>query len=97
MRSDTVLIQSFERNIQELLKQYQSLKNEHQILKNHFDTLYKDYAVVKEQVSVLTEENALLKVAKTLQGSEEFKKDTQAKIDFLVLEIDQCIKALKTL
>lgn len=96
MRSETDLIQSLERNVNKLLEQYQFLKSENELLLNNNFALQQQNKSLAQQVDFYQEELAVLKIAKTLQGSEEYKKDTKTKIDVLVAEIEECIEKLNT-
>ncbi len=47
-----------------------------------------------DEIEVLQKQNQILKMAKSLLGSEENKRDTKLKINSLIREIDYCIAQL---
>jgi phage shock protein A len=47
-----------------------------------------------DQIEVLQKQNETLKIAKSLLGSEDNKRDTKLKINSLIREIDYCIAQL---
>lgn len=96
MRSEQKLIAKFEANIEQLLERYEFLEQENKVLVNQNFLLQQESKTLKDEISFYKEELETLKIAKTLEGSEGYKKDTKAKIEFLIEEIDHCIKELKT-
>lgn len=96
MRSEQKLIAKFEANVEQLLERYEFLQQENKVLVNQIFLLQQENKALEDDVSFYKEELGTLKIAKTLEGSEEYKKDTKTKIDFLIEEIDHCIKELKT-
>ncbi len=47
-----------------------------------------------DEIEVLQKQNETLKIAKSLLGSDENKRDTKLKINSLIREIDYCIAQL---
>ncbi|MEN8765957.1 MAG: hypothetical protein ACN4EF_06220 [Wenyingzhuangia sp.] len=90
------IIATLKANIEQLLERYEFLQKENQIISNSNFVLQQSNKGLKDEISFYKEELQMLKIAKTIEGSEGYKKDTKAKIDFLVAEIDQCIKELNT-
>jgi len=90
------MIASLQANIEKLLERYVFLQKENEILNRQNFNLQQVNKTLEDEVSFYKDELGALKVAKTIQGSEIYKKDTQVKIDFLISEIDKCIKDLST-
>lgn len=80
-----------EKKIKILLSNYEFLKEENGILLQNVNNL-QHQVLEREQLLVnLKEEYNLLKVAKTINGSNTNTKDTKLKINALIREIDKCI------
>ena len=90
------MIANLQANIEKLLERYEFLQKENEILSNQNFSLQQTNKGLEDQIHFYKDELQLLKVAKTLEGSESYKKDTKTKIDFLVSEIDKCIQELST-
>ena len=96
MSKGTQIIVSLSEKIDNLLEVFNFLKKENEIISQDKFLLQQENKRLKEEVTFLQEEIKNLKIAKTFTGSEDYKKDTSAKIDFLVSEIDKCIQDLDT-
>ncbi len=96
MRSQDLMIANLQANIDKLLERYEFLQKENQILNDQNFSLQQKNAHLNDEISSYQEELQVLKIAKTIGGSEEYKEDTKAKIDFLVSEIEKCIADLNT-
>ncbi len=96
MRSQYEMIANLQANIERLLERYEFLQKENKILSDQNFNLQQTNKGLEDEISFYKEELQVLKIAKTLGGSENYKKDTKAKIDFLVSEIDKCIQELNT-
>jgi|GEM_PF-4632431 len=96
MGSKQQIIASLEASIEKLLERYEFLQTENEILSNSNFSLQQANKGLEEELVFYKEQIQTLKVAKTLGGSEGYKTDTKAKIDFLVAEIDKCIYELNT-
>ncbi|NIJ45416.1 small-conductance mechanosensitive channel [Wenyingzhuangia heitensis] len=96
MEGQQEIIAQLEANIEQLLERYEFLQKENEILSNSNFQLQQSQKGLQDEITFYKEELQLLKVAKTLEGSEGYKTDTKAKIDFLVAEIDKCIHELNT-
>ena len=90
------MIANLQANIEKLLERYEFLQKENEILSNQNFSLQQTNKSLEDQIHFYKDELQSLKVAKTLEGSENYNKDTKAKIDFLVSEIDKCIQELST-
>ena len=96
MRNQNEMIANLQANIERLLERYEFLQKENEILSNQNFSLQQINKGLEDQICFYKDELQTLKVAKTLEGSESYKKDTRTKIDFLVSEIDKCIQDLNT-
>lgn len=80
--------------MQTLLEKYDFLQAENNVLRNHFNEMQFKLQQKEHTVLELEQELRTLKVAKTIQGSEEYSKETNKKINTLIKEIDWCIEQL---
>ncbi len=88
------IIDSVESRITKLFTKINSLENSSILLK---EELYKAAAVIQKQsdeIAALKSECESLKMANSLLGGEENKRDTKLKINSLIREIDYCIAQL---
>ena len=88
------IIDSVESRITKLFTKINSLENGSILLK---EELYKAAAVIQKQsdeIADLKSECESLKMANSLLGGEENKRDTKLKINSLIREIDYCIAQL---
>jgi len=88
------IVDSLENRISKLLHRYEKLQQnkgkleeEHQILKEKFRQSIQETEDWKEKFESL-------KMANSMLGSDQYKRDTKLKINALVREIDQCIAQL---
>lgn len=87
-------IHLLEDKLKNLLSNYEFLKKENEILLQN-TTQLQNKLIEREQLLVKQKEQYdLLKVAKTIEGSNTSTKDTKLKINALVREIDKCIVQL---
>ena len=83
-----------EDKLKDLLSNYDFLIKENQILLQNTSKL-QHQLLEKEQILEQKEkEFNLLKIAKTIEGSENSTRDTKLKINALIREIDKCIVQL---
>ena len=88
------VVDLFENKLKVLLENYIFLKNENEILYNKIGQL--EYKITEEKRTFKELENNYdsLKIAKTIEGSKEDKRETKLKINALIREIDACIVQL---
>ncbi|CAL2092271.1 hypothetical protein [Tenacibaculum sp. 190524A02b] len=89
-------IHLLEDKLKKLFSYYEFLKEENRIL---FQDNAKLQALLEEkqqEIEAKQKEYDLLKVAKTIEGSNENTRETKLKINALVRELDKCIKLLNT-
>lgn len=85
-----------ENKLNKLLSNYEFLKEENQVLLQNNAKLHVLLQEKEQQIEVRKEEYKLLKVAKTIEGSNENTRETKLKINALVREIDKCITLLNS-
>ena len=87
-------IRELETKLDILVSNYDFLKEENEVLlksKNEIQhQLLEKEQLLEEQAKQLK----LLRIAKTIEGSSEYKRDTKLKINALIREIDKCIVQL---
>lgn len=77
-----------------LLDNYSFLKEENELLLNKLAILENQIAKEKQLYSSLEKKYQVLKIAKTIEGSKEDRRETKLKINALIREIDTCITQL---
>ncbi|TDE07811.1 hypothetical protein [Flavobacterium sandaracinum] len=88
------IIDTLESKIEKLFTKMKGLEKNNQDLK---DELTKTASIIQnqsQQIEALKTQYETLKVANTLLGSDDNKRDTKLKINSLIREIDYCIAQL---
>ncbi|MDT0552291.1 hypothetical protein [Urechidicola vernalis] len=80
-----------EDKLEKLLETYTFLKEENELLHSRLVLLENQLAENKEQLEAKEASYQLLKIAKTIEGSNESTRETKLKINALIREIDKCI------
>lgn len=80
--------------LESLLERYEFLNNENNILIANLDKIQKLSSKYEEELENEREKYRLLKIAKTIEGSNIDSKETKQKINALIREIDKCIDQL---
>lgn len=90
----TEIIDSLEIKFSKLVQKLESLEKTNQELRN--DLLKSSNIIGKqsEEISTLKNQYETLKMANSLLGSDENKRETKLKINSLIREIDYCIAQL---
>lgn len=88
-------IQFLESSLKKLISNYEFLKKENEILLQNNSKLQKEIAEYQQLLENQKQEYQILKIAKTIEGSETNIKDTKLKINSLIREIDKCIVQLQ--
>jgi hypothetical protein len=88
------IVANLEVNIGKLLQKKIYLDQENKELKEKINSLEAINATQTENILQLKKDNDNLKIANTLLGSNENKRDTKLKINSLIREIDTCIANL---
>lgn len=90
----TEIIQSLESNLVRLFSKLQKLENENQVLKQELKVSVEKSNKQELEIQELKKDLETLKLANTLLGSDENKRETKLKINSLIREIDYCIEQL---
>lgn len=85
-----------EDKLKNLLSNYEFLKEENKVLLQNNAELQVLLQEKEKQLEEQQKQFNLLKVAKTIEGSNENTRETKLKINALVREIDKCITLLNT-
>ncbi|MBL4745469.1 MAG: hypothetical protein JKY08_03800 [Flavobacteriaceae bacterium] len=94
MHNLTIAVTEVEEKLKTLLENYAFLKEENEFLHDKVTDLEQQLTQEK-QLHVRLEDNfQTLKIAKTIQGSKQDRKETKLKINTLIREIDKCILQL---
>lgn len=87
--------------IEQIKEKIAMLGERNQLLKNKVETLSDELMRTKKTIEELSRELATkkrqcdeLKIANSLLGSEDYKRETKQKINSIIREIDQCINQL---
>ncbi len=85
------IVDSLENRISKLLHRYEKLKQNQSQLEEEMLQLQAKHQQAQQQIDVWKEKFETLKLANSMLGSDQYKRDTKLKINALVREIDQCI------
>lgn len=88
------IIDSLENRIEQLFTKINSLEEDSISLKSQLSTAATLMQKQSDEISNLKSECESLKMANSLLGGEENKRDTKLKINSLIREIDYCIAQL---
>ena len=94
MNDITKVVDLVDAKLKVLLDKYQFLVKENDILYNKIALLEQELAKEKYSREELDEKYNTLRIAKTIEGSKEDKRETKLKINALIREIDSCIGML---
>ncbi|MGY0427118.1 MAG: hypothetical protein ACWIPI_09885 [Polaribacter sp.] len=84
-----------EKKLQNLLSNYTFLKKENSVLRQNVTVLQQELIKKEQQLVHQKKEYDVLKIAKTIAGSNTNTRDTKLKINALIREIDKCIIQLQ--
>jgi len=87
-------IHLLETKLQNLLSNYEFLKKENEILLQDVNDLQQELLEKQQLFEIQEKQYNLLKIAKTIEGSSDNKRNTKLKINALIREIDKCIVQL---
>ena len=88
------IVELLKSKVKNLVKIQQNLINENKILKLELSKKEQEIQKLERISKVLLEESESLKIANSMLGSDENKRETKLKINFLIREIDSCINQL---
>ncbi len=84
-------ILELETKLGNLLSNYEFLKEENEILLQSKNEIHRQLLEREQLLEKQDKQIKLLRIAKTIEGSSEYKRDTKLKINALIREIDKCI------
>ena len=94
MSNITQVVNLVEDKLKILLENYTFLKEENELLLQKITSLEHKLVKEKQQVLAIEKNYQSLKIAKTIEGSNEDRRETKLKINALIREIDACIVQL---
>ena len=94
MSNITQVVNLIEEKLNSLLENYTFLKEENELLYGKIATLELQIAKEEQLFNELEKKYQSLKIAKTIEGSKEDRRETKLKINALIREVDACITQL---
>jgi len=94
MSKITAIVNLVEDKLKSLLENYNFLKEENELLYNKIAVLENQVAKEKQLFNEIEKKYQTLKIAKTIEGSKEDRRETKLKINALIREVDTCIRQL---
>ena len=88
------IVDSLENRIGNLLHTHEKLKRVNAKLEEERNVLRSQQLQFEKEIEVWTEKCNSLKLANSMLGSDQHKRETKLKINALIREIDQCITQL---
>jgi chromosome segregation ATPase len=88
------IVDSLENKISKILHKQEVLKQTNQRLLEELQQYQQQVLSLQEEISSWAEKYESLKIANSILGSDEDKRDTKLKINTLIREIDNCITQL---
>jgi len=94
MNNTIEAIHLLEVKLKNLLSNYEFLLKENEVLLQNVSNLQRQLLEKEQLLEQQEQEYNLLKIAKTIEGSNQNTRDTKLKINALIREIDKCIVQL---
>lgn len=88
------IVDSLENRVGKLLQEHENLKQTKSKLEEEITVLMTQQDQFKKEIENWRDECNTLKLANSMLGSNEYKRETKLKINELVREIDKCITQL---
>ena len=88
------IIDTLEYKIEKLFEKSKSLEKNNQVLQLELDKAAQIIRKQSEEIEALKKQYDTLKIANSLLGSDDNKRETKLKINSLIREIDYCIAQL---
>ena len=88
------IIDTLENKVEKLFNKMKGLEKNNQDLKNELTKTASIIQTQSQEIDAIKTQYETLKVANTLLGSDDNKRDTKLKINSLIREIDYCIAQL---
>ena len=94
MSAIAAIIDTLENKLEKLFVKMKSLEKNNQDLKNELTETASLIQTQSREIEALKTQYETLKIANSLLGSDDNKRDTKLKINSLIREIDYCIAQL---
>jgi len=94
MNKITEVVSLVENKLKKLLENYIFLKDENEFMLSKISELENQVAKEKQLFNDLNQKYTSLKIAKTIEGSKEDRRESKLKINALIREVDACIQQL---
>jgi len=94
MSSITEVVSLVEDKLKTLLENYNFLKEENELLYSKIAILENQITKEQQLFNDIDKKYQTLKIAKTIEGSKEDRRNTKLKINALIREVDVCIHQL---
>ena len=94
MSKITEVVNLVEDKLKTLLENYSFLKEENELLYNKITILENQITEERQLFNEIERKYQTLKIAKTIEGSKEDRRETKLKINALIREVDSCIHQL---
>ena len=88
------IVDALENKISKVLHKQEVLKQTNAKLSDQLETQQQQILEYKEEIASWTEKYETLKIANSILGSDENKRETKLKINTLIRDIDHCIAQL---
>ena len=88
------IVDSLENRLSKLISKMQGLETTIQDLKQELNKANRNIQIQASEMESLKKQYETLKIANSLLGSDDNKRDTKLKINSLIREIDYCIAQL---
>lgn len=88
------IVDALELKLEKLVQKLDRLQEENQELENEVSRSALALNRQSEEISMLKQQNESLRLANSLLGSDDNKRETKLKINSLIREIDYCIAQL---
>ncbi|EDP96329.1 hypothetical protein U8527_09455 [Kordia algicida OT-1] len=94
MNSTLKIVDSLENSVSEMLHRLQVLEQKNQQLRQELTNSKEESQRLHEEISQWEEKYNTLKIANSMLGSDNNKKEAKLKINTLIRQIDHCIAQL---
>lgn len=94
MSNISEIVEALEIKIHQMVKRQHESEKEVAQLKDQIEEINRNRQELEEQVQTWREKCNSLKLANSMLGSDEYKRETKLKINALIREIDHCIGQL---
>lgn len=88
------VVESIALKLEKLRSKMSSLEQENSMLQEKLDKKSQEFIQLNKRLTDQEEELQHLRIAKTMLGSDEYKRETKLKINNIIRDIDSCIKQL---